>query len=306
MTIGILILNYLAYKDTLECLESIKRQSYEDYQVLVVDNASSNNSYAELQQCTSGDSKVTILQTKENLGFARGNNFGLAWFKSKNIYNVLVINGDTILTDTHYLQSLVEFPLAEDIAMIGTKIISRDQQNQNPLPVNLTDISKLKAAKKQLWLLKILNNLHLIETLSRIKNKLVKKNESELDLQDTSVKEKWRNLNPSWEMLHGSAIFFTENYLSQYIGFYPDTFLYYEEELLALVCRKLDMKQVYAPELSIYHKEDASSNLASGNNSAKALDKKIAILSKNVAIMERALNLSDEEFKAKMENGNLC
>jgi len=42
--VAIIILNYNGWQDTIECLESVLRNDYPNYQVIVVDNGSSNNS----------------------------------------------------------------------------------------------------------------------------------------------------------------------------------------------------------------------------------------------------------------------
>jgi len=42
--IAIIILNYNNWQDTIECLESVLRNDYPNYQVIVVDNGSANNS----------------------------------------------------------------------------------------------------------------------------------------------------------------------------------------------------------------------------------------------------------------------
>ena len=42
----IIILNYNSWVDTIECLESVLRNDYPNYQVIVVDNGSQDNSIA--------------------------------------------------------------------------------------------------------------------------------------------------------------------------------------------------------------------------------------------------------------------
>ena len=67
------------------------------------------------------------------------------------------------------------------------------------------------------------------------------------------------------QILHGSVLFLTENYLDKVNGVFPETFLYYEEEILGLVCYKLGLKMKYDSSISIYHKEDQSSELSFQN-----------------------------------------
>ncbi len=54
----IVIVNYNGWKDTIECLESVLKNDYPDYQVIVVDNNSPNNSMAHIIDWTEGEQEV--------------------------------------------------------------------------------------------------------------------------------------------------------------------------------------------------------------------------------------------------------
>ena len=81
-----IILNYLAFNNTIECIESIKKQSSVEYdiRIIVVDNASPNDSYMILKNKYDNDSMVYIYQTNHNIGFACGNNYGYRKLKESN------------------------------------------------------------------------------------------------------------------------------------------------------------------------------------------------------------------------------
>ena len=104
-------------------------------------------------------------------------------------------------------------------------------------------------------------------------------------------------------MLHGSALFFRENYLREYSGFYPDTFLYEEEELLAYICQKLDFRQMYVHDLSIYHKEDSSSDMVSGSNKRKESLFKLKYQLVNIEILKEAIQMTPSQMREKMRDG---
>lgn len=296
MTTGIVILNYLAYKDTIECISSIKKQTYQDYHIVVVDNDSKNESFDVLSTLYSSDETITLIKNDSNLGFAKGNNVGIACLKQKSIFNVFVINGDTVLKDKEYLSRLVKTAVAPNIGMIGTTIVSRDGKNQNTLPVSLNDKNSIKMARIQIWLMNLLVKTNL---LGLVKTAVSKTRTYEKVTSTESNSSKNELLNPKEKMLHGSAIYFTENYLKKHIGFYPDTFLYYEEEFLALICRKLNFKQLYVPEIKIYHKEDASSNLLH-KTSRNSLKFKLRIIKNNLSIMKEALKMPANKIEDKV------
>jgi len=54
----IIILNYNGWADTIECLESVLRNDYPNYQVIVVDNGSPNNSMEYIKAWAEGRQEV--------------------------------------------------------------------------------------------------------------------------------------------------------------------------------------------------------------------------------------------------------
>ena len=62
-------------EDTIECLESLKNNTYSNYQAFVVDNASKGNDVKVLEEKYGTFAK--IIRCKENLGFTGGNNVGI-------------------------------------------------------------------------------------------------------------------------------------------------------------------------------------------------------------------------------------
>ena len=110
-TLGIVILNYLNYKDTLECVKSLLGQSYKAFYIVIVDNHSANESYQVLRNKFSGVENISVVQTSANLGFAKGNNQGIKILKEMGIRKVLVSNNDVIFFDKYYLEHLVDLSI---------------------------------------------------------------------------------------------------------------------------------------------------------------------------------------------------
>ena len=54
----IILLNYNGWKDTIECLESVLKNDYENYQIIVVDNDSPNNSMKFIINWAEGKQEV--------------------------------------------------------------------------------------------------------------------------------------------------------------------------------------------------------------------------------------------------------
>ena len=112
--VSIIILNWNGLKDTIECLESLKKISYPNYKVIVVDNASSGND-VEVLRVTYGD-YVHIVSNEKNYGYAEGNNIGMRYALGNNCDYVLLLNNDTVV-DTDFLSELVR--VAESDQKIG-------------------------------------------------------------------------------------------------------------------------------------------------------------------------------------------
>ncbi|WP_051910453.1 glycosyltransferase [Carnobacterium pleistocenium] len=251
MEIGIVILNYLNWEDTVECIQSIKTQTYDDLEIVVVDNCSNNMSIENIKKHLHNDTKIYFLQTKENLGFAKGNNIGISYCTNHlKIKNVFVVNNDTIFTDKLYFEKLARIDIKNSIGAVGTQIIGSDGNNQNPIEFS----ANLKSIIRE-YLFPMILFLRNIGILKQNIN------------SDKEIENKNEDKNSENYILHGAAIFLTENYLNQINGFYPKTFLYYEENILGIIFKKMNLEMIYYNETSIYHKEDQSSIKSFSNQS---------------------------------------
>lgn len=95
------ILHYLTYEDTIECVESITNNiNYKNYEIIIVDNASKNGSYEAIEDKFRYSEKIYIIKSNKNLGFAKGNNIGYKFAKNNlNADFIITINNDTIITE---------------------------------------------------------------------------------------------------------------------------------------------------------------------------------------------------------------
>ncbi len=103
MKLSVVIVNYNVKYYLEQCLRSVGKASAGiDSEVIVVDNASSDNSVSYLRERFPN---IKIIDNKENLGFARGNNLAIA--QSKGEY-ILLLNPDTIVTE-HTFTDFINF-----------------------------------------------------------------------------------------------------------------------------------------------------------------------------------------------------
>jgi len=102
--ISIIILNWNGFLDTSECLKSVEQIEYSNYEIVVVDNGSSDGSTEKIRKQFPA---VILLCNKENLGFAEGNNVGIRFALKNQADYILLLNNDTIV-DSKILNSFLK------------------------------------------------------------------------------------------------------------------------------------------------------------------------------------------------------
>ncbi len=89
--VSVIIVNWNGGKVFENCLKSLKSLTYKDWELIVVDNASSDGS---LKYISKYFDKVKVIRNNKNVGFAPANNQGVKRAKGKYI---LLLNNDTIV-----------------------------------------------------------------------------------------------------------------------------------------------------------------------------------------------------------------
>lgn len=252
--IGIVVLNYLNYEDTIECVESLLNLNYDNYKIVIVDNGSDNKSYEILKKRYQENNNIYILNTDENFGYAKGNNFGIDFCRNElNAKHVMILNNDTIVKDENLLNVLIANK--KKGLVLGPRIINLNGENQNPSKMFSINFVIRKFAYF------ITKTFYVYDFIKKLKPQ-----------RNYSKKRKYNYSEDSNIVLHGSCLFFTNKYFNYYNGFFDRTFLYFEEDILYLLLKKVDNNFGYVRNTYIIHKEDKSSELAF-NNEKKAIEK---------------------------------
>jgi GT2 family glycosyltransferase len=108
-TVYVVVLNWNAWKETLECLGALDRIEYSNHHILVVDNGSTDGSPENI---SAARDDIELLTTRENLGYAGGNNAGIAHALDNGAEFVWILNNDTRV-DRLALAALVEAARAD-------------------------------------------------------------------------------------------------------------------------------------------------------------------------------------------------
>lgn len=122
--LSIVILNYNVRKLLLNCLDSIfkNKTSKDNWQVIVVDNASSDGSVEAVKSLRShlrGGKLIEIIESKGNLGFSGGNNLAIPYIKAPV---VLFLNPDTIIVGDVIQKSLEKLLSSPEYGALTCKV----------------------------------------------------------------------------------------------------------------------------------------------------------------------------------------
>lgn len=120
--VSIIVVNWNGEKWLKRCLDSLYAQTYKNFEVILVDNGSSDGSIAFVESVYAG--KVRIIRSPKNLGFAGGNNLGIKNAKGKY---VMFFNNDAWV-DNDFLQKTVDFYTHNNFDIIGP--IETDYENK--------------------------------------------------------------------------------------------------------------------------------------------------------------------------------
>ncbi len=90
--VSCIVLNWNGWQNTLDCLDALKQCSYPQLAIIVVDNASTDDSIARIK---TAHPDVMLLESGKNLGFAGGNNIGIRYALAHHSDYVWLLNNDT-------------------------------------------------------------------------------------------------------------------------------------------------------------------------------------------------------------------
>ena len=229
MDLSVVIVNYQTFELTKNTIDSIFKYDYPfTYEILVVDNASGDDSLARLQDYFKD--KVTFIASKENNGFAAGNNQALRIANGKY---VLLLNSDTIVWE-NTLENIYNYmEMHNDVGAAGCRVLLENGELD-------------KACKR---------------SFPNVKNSFFR-----LFHIPTNSKDDNYNLNnlPDDEIyeidcLTGAFMFMRAKALDE-VGFLDETFFMYGEDIdLCYRIKKAGWKIIYYGESKITHLKGASS-----------------------------------------------
>ncbi|MBD9098588.1 glycosyltransferase family 2 protein [bacterium] len=238
------ILHYNNIDETMECLDSLEKFNSN---IVVVSNS---KDYDNLKMIEKRVSKVII--NEENIGFAKANNIGckyaIEYFQPDFL---CVINNDVIIEQKDFITQVEKLYKKYKFDILGPKILPEESDSCNPFYAykTLDEVrARIKYTEK---LIKIYQNKFL-----RLLLNIYLKVKAPFRKEKKTTNGSSDQLNVA---LHGCALIFSKKYYKKYNDvFYNGTFLFHEEEFLALRAKENNLVMLYSPKIELYHKEGSS------------------------------------------------
>ncbi len=123
---SILILNFNGYWLIRDCLLHIEKQTFSDYEVIVVDNGSTDGSVDFLRRYVSGKKNYKLILLNENKGYTGGNNIGFKHVEGKYI---LLLNNDAFVKEDFLMRAYQHIKENNEYQMFATKVLRWDDPN---------------------------------------------------------------------------------------------------------------------------------------------------------------------------------
>ncbi len=116
--VAVLIINWNGLADTLECLDSLKKQIYPNIKVIVLDNRSDRD---ELETIRTHECRPLCIQSKSNLGFAKGSNVQIRTALELGAKYILLLNNDAVI-EPDAIEKMVSVARLRGVGIVGSRI----------------------------------------------------------------------------------------------------------------------------------------------------------------------------------------
>lgn len=231
------ILNYCKYDQTIECSNKLLNSNID--KIVIIDNASPNESYSILVKYFKDNANVNIILSDKNLGYAIGNNKGLKFIEnnfgvsSDNV--IFIVNPDSSINKDN-IDDISSFIKRRD--MVGMVTVNIDNTINNVWH----HLQPLSAFFINFWAIR-----WILWKLGRREGGFYKKD----------IKSKYQKV----DVVLGAFFGISQTIFKQ-IGYFDEgTFLYYEEEILYSKLKKIGLNNYVLNTSSFSHAGRGSTNL---------------------------------------------
>lgn len=266
MKIGVVVLNYNGWQDTLACAESILASKLQPASLLLVDNCSANDSLDKIRSWAAGHlnfkleetggsvacckplhlleltendppssipAKIALLRLSHNGGYASGNNAGIRLLMHWGMDAVWILNNDTIV-DKDAMEAMVQRLFSKSRpGLCGSLILYADTENlvqcrAGGFTNTWTGLSALNGTGENL------------QTARLVKPEMVEK---------------------SINFIYGASVMASREFIET-VGLMDERFFLYCEEQDWAYSAAGRFELAYAPDAIVWHKEGCSTGFS--------------------------------------------
>ncbi len=265
MHIAVVILNYNTWHDTVACAESVLASSVLPRYVIIVDNASTNDSVNRLRAWATAKSilfteqivtdneknfsaaiesadvlaadkrqtKLVLLKNDTNKGYATGNNLGIRFALKEGVEAVWILNSDTEVTSSALEAMCLRFKKKSDAGLCGSLICYMDDKQR---------VQCRGGGKTSRW-----------TGLSELDGQYLSR--------EQALKTPLEDIEARLDFIYGASVMATRAFLFE-VGLMDERFFLYSEEQDWGFRAQGRYKLVYAPDAIVYHKEGGSTGFS--------------------------------------------
>lgn len=249
--VSIIVLNWNRFKDTKETLLSLVKTNLGDFEgeVILVDNNSSDGSVSKIQKSKSkyqnDNLKLKIIENKENLGFAAGNNVGIQYALDNGADYILILNNDVEVHKNFILEMMKNFESGNKVGAISPKIYFAKGFEFHKDRYKDSDLGKV------IWYAGGLIDWDNVYGTTR--------GVDEVDIGQ-------HNSERLSDYATGTCFLIPREVVEKVGMFDEKYFMYYEDTDLSQRIKRAGYRVMYEPDAIIWHKVAQSSGIGSGLN----------------------------------------
>jgi GT2 family glycosyltransferase len=218
--VSIIILNWNGLEDTIDCLESLKKITYPNYEVIVVDNGSREKD-AQVLNDNFGD-YIHLIRNQKNYGYTGGNNIGIRYASSTSSPDYfLIMNNDVVVTPDFLTPMIETAKNDQSIGILGPKLYYH----------NFPGIIYSTGIKTNIWL----------GSFSSIGHKQLDRGQYDVQQEVDSIA--------------GSCLLVSKDVIHK-IGLFDESFFSYCDEIdYCFRAQRAGFRNMYVPQAIAWHKK---------------------------------------------------
>jgi len=218
--IASIILTWRKFEDTKACIESLLLSSLKINNIIIVDNASNDDSWEKLKKTYKDNPNIYFISNSANLGFAKGINIGIKYALKIHVDYIVLLNQDTVV-DSEFVSECIKFMKNRpQVGIVGPRIYYFEKP-------------------EKIW--------HSGGYFSKLRSNVVIPEKNKFDKICDNNPKKVR-------FLSGCALFVRRE-VFKIVGMFDETYFFYDEDTdFSFRVEKANFELWYLPKAKVWHK----------------------------------------------------